>query len=84
MELLGREGATGGDDRLAIPSVKVRAFDSAVIQMGNTHVGPKDVTPFNIDDNAIGQMRQIVHDDLSVGAIGVDRQNSAAAQVENE
>jgi hypothetical protein len=52
--------------------------------MGNAHVGPIDVPPFNIDDDAIGQLCQIVQDDLSVGAIGVGRQHSAAAQVENE
>ncbi len=57
MELLWREGAALGDYRFAILSVEICAFDGSLIQIRNAHVGPEDVTMFNVDDNAIGRVR---------------------------
>src|SRR5215467_14352696 len=54
MHLLGRERAAFGNDDLAILAVYIGALDGAVVQVGNTHVGPVDVTGFHIDGDTIG------------------------------
>ena len=55
MELLGRERAPLRNDGLAIPPVEIGAFDGAVVQVRNAHVGPVDVPGFHVDRDAIGE-----------------------------
>jgi hypothetical protein len=47
-------GDAFGNDDLAFLSVDVGALDGPVVQVGNTHVGPVDVTGFHIDGDTIG------------------------------
>jgi hypothetical protein len=42
------------DDDPAISNVEVGALDRAVVEVGDTHVGPIDVTRVRIYDDAIG------------------------------
>ena len=55
-DLLGRVGLALCDDRLAVPSVEIRALNQAVVKVWDAHVGPVDVTGFHIDDDPVGQM----------------------------
>ncbi len=83
MELLWREGAAAWNDRLAIVTVEVGALDGSVIQLENTHVGPVDVTSFNVHHDAIGEMA-ISYDDFFVGTVGIHGEDVVATQFENE
>src|SRR5262245_33101343 len=83
MQLLWREGAALWDDGLAIAPVEVGAFDRAVVEVRNAHVGPIDVTCFDIDDDAVGEWAP-GDDHLAVASVGIHRQDTAVAQVENE
>src|SRR5258706_13079969 len=77
MELLWREGAAAWNDRLAIVTVEVGALDGSVIQLENTHVGPVDVTRFNVHHDAIGEMA-ISYDDFFVGTVGIHGEDVVA------
>jgi hypothetical protein len=83
MELLWRERAAPRNDDLAIAPIDVGPLDGTIVQVGNTNVGPVDVTGFRIDDDSIG-MDAVGDNDLSVGAVRVHQQYTAAAQIENE
>jgi len=65
MELLRRERASGCNNESAIRSVEVGAFDRTVIQVGNAHIGPVDVTCRDVDDDAVG-MDAIRRNDLAI------------------
>jgi hypothetical protein len=83
MDLLRRECAAFGNDDLAIFSVDVGALDGTVVQAGNAHVGPVNMTRFNVDHDAIA-VSAIAHDRLAIGAVRVHRMNTATAQFENK
>src|SRR4029077_1859294 len=83
LELFGRERAPLRNDGLAIPPVEIGAFDGAVVQVGNAHVGPVDVPGFDVYRDAVGDPA-IGDDDLAVGAVRVHREHPVAAGFENE
>ncbi|HTO66669.1 MAG TPA: hypothetical protein VMM15_36090, partial [Bradyrhizobium sp.] len=83
LHLLWCERCALWNDDPAILPVEVDALDRAVVQAGNTHVGPVDVTSSGVHRNAIGQSA-IGNDNLSVGAVRIHRMNAATAQLENE
>src|SRR5262249_33070129 len=71
------------DDDLTIPSVEVGALDRAVVERGDTHVGPIDVTSLYIHGDAVGEAT-IGDDGLAVGTIGIHGVNAVPAQFEDE
>ena len=83
LELLGSECAALGNDRLAIPPVEVSSLDGAVVRRGVAHIGPVDVSRRDIDGDAIG-VSALGDDDLAVGAVRVQRQDTVVAEVEKE
>ena len=83
MDLLRRVGDALRDDDLAVPAVEVGALDRAVVEVGDAHVGPIDMTRLRIHDDAVGKVA-IGDDGLAVGAVGIHRVNAVAAQFENE
>src|SRR5262249_14783942 len=83
MDLLWSERAAFGNNDLAILSVCVSTLDGAVVQVGNTHVGPVDVTGFRINGDTIGETA-IGYDSLPVGAIRIHQMNKAGVQFEYE
>ena len=56
------------DDNLAVLAVEIGALDRAVVEVGDAHVGPIDMTCLRIHDDAVGEMA-IGDDGLAVGAI---------------
>src|SRR6266581_4124886 len=70
MELLWRECRSLGNDRDAIISVQVHAFDGAIVPDGIAHVGPVDVASFGIHHDSIRDWACCSYDDLFVRAIG--------------
>jgi hypothetical protein len=83
LQLLGRERAALANDRLAIPSVEVGSLDGAVVRRGVAHVGPVDVSRPDIDRDAIG-VSAFGNDDLAVGAVRIQRNDTVVAEVEKE
>ncbi len=83
MDLFRRVGDALRDDNPAVPAVEVGALDRAVVEVGDTHVGPIDMTRLRIHDDAIGEVA-ISHDGPAVRSIGVHRVNAVAAQFEHE
>ena len=78
-----RVGGSFWNDDLAILAVEVGAFDRAVVQAWNTHIGPVDVTGLGVHGNAVGQPA-IGHDGLFVGPVCVHRMNTTSVQLKNE
>ena len=78
MQLLRRECSAFGNNCYAIPTVEIDALDRAIVLAGNAHVGPVNVTGFNIDNDAI---RDSASDDndFSIRPVGVGRMNPAGA-----
>jgi hypothetical protein len=68
MELFWRECAALWNYHPAIPPVKVGPLDGTIVQIGNTHIGPVNVSSFNIDYYAI-RMSTVCYDGLHVGAV---------------
>jgi len=60
-----------GNDRGAILSVQVHAFDGAIVLDGIAHVRPVDVTSFGIHHDSIGDWACCSYDDLFVRAVGI-------------
>src|SRR5262249_14001853 len=83
VELFRRVGDTLWDDDLAVLAVEVGALDRAVVEIGDTHVGPIDVTCLGIHTDAVGEAA-IGDDRLAVGTIGIHRVNPVPAQFKNE
>src|SRR5262252_1116210 len=83
VKLLRRVGAAWRDDDLAIPSIEVGALDRTVVERGNAHVGPVDVTSLDIHGDAVGEAA-IGDNGRAVGTIGIHRVNAVPAQFENE
>src|SRR5262245_6468625 len=83
VELFRRVGDTLRDDDLAIAAVEVGSLDRAVIERGDTHVGPIDVTGLHIHGDAVG-VATIGDDGLAIGAVGIHRVNAVAAEFKDE
>ena len=83
VDLFRRVGDALRDDDPAVPAVEVGALDRAVVEVGDAHVGPIDMTGLRIHDDAVGEMA-IRDDGLAVGAVRIHRVNAVAAQFENE
>jgi hypothetical protein len=71
------------DDDSAIPSVDVGALDRAVVEAGDTHIGPIDISGVRIHDYAVGEVA-IGNDGLAVGSVGTHRVNAIPAQFEKK
>src|SRR4029077_10053601 len=78
MELLRRECLAFANNGYAIPTIEIDALNRAIVLARNAHVGPVNVSGFNIDDDAIGDSSS-ADNDFSVRPVGVNRMNPAAA-----
>jgi hypothetical protein len=83
VDLLWRMRDPLRNDDLAVLAVDVGALDRAVIEVGDTHVGPIDMASLRIHDDAVGEVA-IGDDGRAVGAVGIHRVNAVAAQFEDE
>jgi len=83
VELLWRERAPFGNDESTIAAVEIRAFDRSIVSVRNAHVGPIDVARCRIDREAIGKAAS-GDKGFWVGAVGIEREDAAAAQVEHQ
>ena len=83
MELFRRVGDALRDDDLAIAAVEVGALDRAVVEAGDAHIGPVDMTGLNVHDDAVGKAA-IADDGLFLGPVGIHRVNETGVQFENE
>src|SRR5262249_13689676 len=83
MELFRCVGDALWDDDPAIPAVEVGALDRAVVEVGDTHVGSKELTSLHIHADAVGEAA-IGDDGLAVGTIGIHRVDAVRVQFENE
>src|SRR5438309_2078887 len=70
MELLRREGLAFANDGYAILTVEISALDRTVVLARNAHVGPVNVSGFNIDNDAVRNSTP-GYNDFPVGAVGV-------------
>src|SRR5256885_17255198 len=78
MELLWRECLAFANDGYAILAIEIDALNRAIVLARNAHVGPVNVSGFNIDDDAIRDSSS-ADNDFSVRPVGVSRMNPAAA-----
>ena len=78
MELLWRERAAFGYDRLAILTVEIRALVGTVVQIRNSHVCPINVPCLSVNDHAIWDSAS-GYDDLSIRAVGIYRDDATTA-----
>ena len=83
VDLFRRVGDALRDDDPAVLAVEVGALDRAVVEVGDAHVGPIDMTSLRIHDDAVGEVA-IGDDRFAVGAVRVHRVNTVAAQFEKE
>src|ERR1700688_3693225 len=80
LQLLRGESTSRRNNVRNVASVKIRALDGTVIGTGVAHVGPIEVTCFDVDNDAVGNPPSLTHDDLEVGAIGIRGKHFAAAR----
>jgi hypothetical protein len=59
-------------------TVEIGALERTIVLARNAHVGPVNVSGFNIDDDAIRDASS-AENDFSVRPVGVSRMNPAAA-----
>jgi hypothetical protein len=83
VNLLRRVGDALRDDGPAVPAVEIGALDRAVVEVGDAHIGPIDMTCLRVHDDAVGEVA-IGDYCFAVGAIRVHRVNTVAAQFEKE
>src|SRR5436309_12641594 len=83
MELLRRECLAFANDGYAIRAIEINAFDRTIVLARNAHVGPVNVSGFNIDNDAVRNSTP-GNNDFSVRAVGVSRMNPAAASFEEK
>src|SRR6516225_1046976 len=83
MDLLRGERAALRNDDPAIASVDVGALDRTVVAAENAHVGPVDVTGFDIHGDAVGKTA-IGDDGLAVGAVRIHAMNAAGVELQHE
>ena len=72
-----------GHDRHSIPPIEVSSLNGAVVQLGNPHIGPVDVSRRDIERDAVG-VSALGDDDLAVGAVRIERDDAVVAEVEKE
>src|SRR5204862_1792604 len=78
MKLLRRKRLAFSNDGYTILAIEIGALDRTIVLARNAHVGPVNVSGFNIDDEAIRDSSS-ADNDFSVRSIGVSRMNPAAA-----
>jgi hypothetical protein len=83
MELLRRKRLAFANDDYTILTVETGALDRTIVLARNTHVGPVNVSGFNIDNHAIWHSAS-AENDLSIRPVGVHRMNPAAASFEKK
>src|SRR5262249_35485736 len=74
VHLLRRIGATRRNNDFAVLAVEVGALDRTVVEVGDAHIGPIDMTRGDIYRDAVGQTA-VGDDGLAVGAVGIHRVN---------
>src|SRR5207245_10402907 len=79
MEFVLCECLAFADDGYAILAVEIGALDRTIVHARNAHVGPVNVSGFNIDDDAIRDSSS-AENDISVRPVGVSRMNPDAAR----
>ena len=78
MKLLWRvRGALWNDDPAILP-VEIGPLNGTVVEVGNPHVGPVNVTRINVHCDAIGESA-VRYYDLSAGAVRIHRHDTVAA-----
>ena len=82
-DLLRGMGVSDRNNDLAVLAVEIGALDGPVVQVGNAHIGPVDMTSLDIDDDAVGKMTAR-HDRLAVGTVRVHHMNFPGVYLENE
>src|SRR5260370_824772 len=83
MELLRRECLAFANDGYTILAIEIGALDRTIVLARNAHVGPVNVSGFNIDDHAIRDSSS-ADNDFSVRSIGISRMNPAATCFKKE
>src|SRR6266403_4811475 len=83
MKLLWRECLAFANDGYAILAVEIDALDRTIVLARNAHIGPVNVSGFNIDDDAIRDSGS-ADNDFAVRSIGISRMNPAAASFEEK
>ena len=83
VNLFRRVGDALRNDDPAVAAVEVGALDRAVVEVGDTHVGPIDMTCLRIHDDAVGKAA-IGDDGLFVGPVRIHRVDAASVYFENE
>src|SRR6185369_1486878 len=83
MELLRRECLAFANDGYAILAIEIDALKRTIVLARNAHVGPVNVSGFNIDDDAVRHSAS-ANDDFSVRPVGISRMNLAAACFEEK
>src|SRR2546423_11883827 len=78
MELFRCKRLAFANDGYAILTVEIGALDRTVVLVRHAHIGPVNVSGFNIDDDAIRDSSS-ANNDFPVGPVGVSRMNPAAA-----
>ena len=82
-DLLRGVGGSNWNNDLAVLAVEIGALDGPVVQVGNAHIGPVDMTGLGIDDDAVGKVTAR-HDGLAVGTVRVHHVNFPGVYLENE
>src|SRR5579862_622985 len=81
MNLFGRVGDTLRNDRRTVTTVEIRAFDLAIVTVGNPHVRPVEMPFLEIQGDAVGHATS-PHQGLGVRAVRIHGEDPPAAQIE--
>src|SRR6266853_5631788 len=84
LKLLGSEGGARGNNVGDVASVKIRTLDGAVVGGGVPHVGPVEVTCFDVHNDAVRKPPSFAHNDLQIGAVRIGGKYLTAARTEKE
>ena len=76
-------GVSHRNNDLAVLAIEIGALDGPVVQVGNAHIGPVDMTRLGIDDDAVGKVTAR-HDGLAVGTVRVHDVDFPGVYLENE
>jgi hypothetical protein len=71
------------DNDPTIAAIQIGPLDRAIIEVGDTHIGPIEITSLGIHNDAVGQMT-IGNDGILVRSIGIHHMNAARVYFENE
>lgn len=83
MDLLRCKCSAWGDNHFTIPTAEVRALDGAIVLGRDPHISPVDVAGLYIHCHAVRPVA-IGRNDLLVRAVGIQREDAASAQIEEE